>query len=655
MERPFKTRLSFRLTRNTVLLALLLGILLNLVQVGLDYTQARAAMDDEITALINISDSPASQIAYNIDARLARELLDGLLNHPAILQARISDPEGDILAEVSRATLSSDYRWLSDALFGARQRYQEDLSVPQLDDMPLGELSVTIDTYHYGTAFLNRAGYTLISGFVKSLILSIILLFIFHRILTRPILNVISALGRVEPDAPEKTRLPVPPSHNDDEIGRLVTMINHHLDTIDESLKQVRMAEARMKDYSFQLEREVDDRTREISEKNEALKRGNRALIRAKEEAMQRARGRADFLANMSHEIRTPLNGVLGMLSLTLDDELTATQRDRLELARSASESLLGLLNDILDISKVEAGKLGLEAIDFNLVRVVREAAALMEQQADRKGIGLTVAIAPGTPEWFVGDPTRIRQVVNNLLSNAVKFTDHGEVRIMLDRVGDQVRIDVLDTGIGLSVEARKRIFSPFSQGSEETTRRYGGTGLGLTLCRQLVDRMNGRITVDSEPGEGTRFTVWLPLSVSDTPDGNANAVATLPEPERPAAGRRILLVEDNRVNQVVASGMLKKLGHQVEVAENGEKALEALDHTSFDLVLMDCQMPVMDGYQAARAIRRDGRWPDLPLIAVTANVMEGDAQHCIDAGMDDYMSKPYDRDTLQRVVQRWT
>jgi len=746
--------------------------MLNIVQVTLDYFSARDSMEQEIRALIEISHSPASQIAYNIDIRLAEELLDGLLRHPATIDARIIDNNGQTMAAASQSSPDSRYRWISDLLFGDSRVFSQELVVPQLSDLPLGSLTVTIDTYHYGLLFLQRAAYTVISGLLKSLVLTAALLFIFFFVLTRPMLNVIGALSRVKAETPEKVRLPVPENHREDEIGLMVGVINQHLETIDSSLAQLRMAESAMKNYSSQLEQEVEDRTREISEKNEALQRGNRALVRAKEDAVRRARARANFLASMSHEIRTPLNGVLGMLGLALEGDLEQAQRNRLEIALNAGQSLLGLLNDILDISKVEAGKLSLENIPFSLRNLVEECATLHAQQARRKNIDVVADIDCELPESFLGDPTRTRQILNNLLSNAIKFTKLGCVRIRATRYNGNVRIDVIDTGIGMSKEGLHRIFSPFSQADSDTTRLYGGTGLGLTLCRQLVERMHGQILVDSEEDEGTHFTVNLPLPVHDEQESNPSIPAipdrlrqigvdmglpqeyphrgpiehqlrawsiplrdaarggegilmidadksdetagqlasawpgtgtivvdrdstTQPSEDRqilsmplrreqlfralcraagleqdatgsraaasgtPASASRalnLLLVEDNQVNQVVASGMLKKLGHTVTLAENGRQALEALQQSggAFDIVLMDCQMPVMDGYEATRNIRANPEWRDLPVIAVTANVMQGDRDDCLESGMNDYMTKPYNRADLESIIDRW-
>src|SRR5690554_5421356 len=629
-----------------------LGLFLNLIQITLDYFTARESMEQEIRALMEISHSPASQIAYNIDIRLADELLDGLLRHPATIDARIIDGDGQTMSAASQSSPESPYRWMSDVLFGPSRVFDEVLQVPQLADLPLGHLILTIDTYHYGIQFLGRAGNTLLIGLLKSLVLSIALLAIFYFVLTRPMVGLINALSQVKATSPEKVRLPVPENHQSDEIGTMVGIINQHLENMENSVARLRTAESTMKNYSSQLEREVDDRTREISEKNEALQRGNRALVKAKEDAVRRARARANFLASMSHEIRTPLNGVLGMLGLALESEKDPGQRNRIDIALKAGENLLGLLNDILDISKVEAGKLSLETIPFSMRELIDECTTLHRQQAEGKQIQLISETDPDLPACFLGDPTRTRQIINNLLGNAIKFTDTGSVKVRTSWTGGSLRIEVIDTGIGMSEQGLKSIFSPFSQADTGTTRLYGGTGLGLTLCRQLVEHMHGRILVDSSKGAGTHFTVILPMAVAEA-DTRPQAPEAITEQasDRPLS---ILLVEDNRVNQLVASGLLKKLGHRVDLAENGERALAALESRRYDIILMDCQMPVMDGFEATRAIRQNPEWADLPVIAVTANALQGDREHCLASGMSDYVTKPYRRDELRAIISRW-
>jgi len=774
-------RLSFKLARNTVLVALLLGMILNLFQVLLDYLNEKTALDLDIQALITISHTPASQIAYNIDSRLAEELLEGLLKHPSIIEAEIIDTDNRVLARKHRQLTNSPYRWLSDLLFDPTRNYASRLAVQQLSDVDLGNLNVVVDTYPAGTAFLKRAAFTLVSGFIKSLSLSALLLFVFYVMLTKPLLKVINAVSEVDPETPEKVRLPVPKGHQHDEIGILVESTNAHLQTIEKSLQLVRKTESRLKNYSEQLEQIVETRTRELSDKNDQMIKSNQELIIAKEEAIRRAKARANFLANMSHEIRTPFNGVLGMISLTMEEPLSDRQKRQLDVAYNSGVSLLDLLNDILDISKVEAGKLNLESISFDLRHTVEEVSSLLAHNAHAKHIDLILDIDPFFPEFVYGDPTRVRQIVSNLSGNAIKFTETGTVTIKMYQEDTFVVIKIIDSGIGISPDAMEKIFAPFAQAYSDTTRKYGGTGLGLTLCRQLVERMSGKLTVESKEGEGSCFTVKMPLEIDNTSaqkpiseqlkaktllliykKGSAlfehlikelhhwglnTKVITYPETdlleqqtlelstspdsiclvdhpeisklirnelpakniilvsgknfaenkdsqhrsffgfhlhapfsrvslekallkttgqtvsealpkshEKPKSGEghSVLLVEDNQVNQLVAKAILSKLGYKVMIAFNGQEAVDLIKINSFDAILMDCHMPIMDGYDATRVIRSELNKKDLPIIAVTANVMHGDREKCYSAGMNDYITKPYERHVLLEVLEKW-
>lgn len=524
-------------------------------------------------------------------------------------------------------------------------------------------------------------------------------------------------------------------------------------------------------------------------------------LENAKREAAAAVRSKNDFLANMSHEIRTPLNGVLGMLTLALETELTPQQHEYLEIASYSADTLLSLINDVLDYSKIEAGRLVLESIDFDLRRAVEEVTESLADHAFTKKVELTPMFSANLPEMVNGDPTRFRQIITNLVGNAIKFTEQGEVAIYLTLVEHTpyrltIRCEVRDTGIGIAPEVQARIFESFTQADSSTTREYGGTGLGLALSKQLVQLMGGQMGVGSKVGKGSTFwftlTLAPPKKVSHnlTPcvnlkglralivDDNAinrkilehnfdswgierhscksgkhalaalyQAVANekpfdfavldlmmeemdglslsyaikhnpliastrlimlsshaqrgdaqaarnvgfsayLTKPVRKATlyeaitlvmglqpehkdvlitrhtikelGRHqecsVLLVEDNLFNQKVALGMLKKLGLHTDVANHGQEAVEALQHQSYDIILMDCQMPVMDGYQATAVIRQREHNQDqrTTIIAMTANAMEGDREHCLAAGMDDYCSKPFNLEKLQELLKRW-
>jgi signal transduction histidine kinase/CheY-like chemotaxis protein/HPt (histidine-containing phosphotransfer) domain-containing protein len=384
------------------------------------------------------------------------------------------------------------------------------------------------------------------------------------------------------------------------------------------------------------------------------------ALEDAREAAVQLARAKSTFLATMSHEIRTPLNGVLGMNELLLDSGLTAEQREWAEGVRVSGRHLLSLINDVLDVSKIEAGRLTLEAVDFKLADVIEEARLMFAQPAQAKGLALLAIVAPAdavqTAQPLRGDPLRLRQVIANLIGNAVKFTAHGSVAVhagwVLDGDGQaRVRIAVQDTGIGISEEARERIFDKFAQADSSTTRRYGGTGLGLSICRELVALMDGSIAVASTPGQGSCFTVDLRL-----PLGSATAAVGVAQGAPRHMSGTVLLVEDHPVNRSVAIGMLRKLGLSWQVAENGADAVAQVRQQPFDAVLMDCQMPVMDGYRATAAIRAlpEGRGATLPIVALTANATAEDARRCREAGMDGFVAKPFTLASLAAALEPW-
>ena len=775
MDIRLTNRLSFKQTRLGVLAAFILGTLLGLVQVMVDYRSEDAAIDEAVQAQINVSLGPASRIAYNIDAELALELVNGLLQAPPIIRAEIIDNNGIALASVSRPMASSRYRFVSDALFKRRRDYSHPLYVEHTPNELLGHLVIEVDTFHQGASFLRRAGLTMLSGFILSLVLSLILMVLFYGMLTKPLVRLIQDLLNMKTEG-ERSRLPCPDGHERDEIGALVEVINRQLQSIDVNMRQKLRAEERLRKYLEELESIVESRTNELQETNAQLRRSNQDLECSREEALDMARARSAFLANMSHEIRTPINGLLGMIGLTLDSPLNNEQKQQLSIAYDSGKVLVALLNDILDLSKFEAGKLQLERIPFDLGALLEETASLLSQNAGKQDIELTCRVDPRLPGMLLGDPTRIRQIISNLLSNALKFTEQGHVALTLNlehsgSSEQRVRISVSDTGIGIADESLEAIFSPFTQADAHISRRFGGTGLGLALCRSLTDAMGGDLTVQSTLGHGSTFSVSIPLAThtqqpgfpKPTPrtvtiwnqSGNLQGAvleelltswgmtcmlidyqpaATLPamthdsdfwlldspalaqrlkavEPNKPrllicgyrallttnkalklgirqqvasppsrrrlaqaidelfglfkdtqapsktevsAAGQRLLLVEDNMVNQMVAKGMLSRLGYEVDLAEHGEIALSMLEKAPYSLVLMDCNMRVMDGYEASRRIRADPRWKDLPIIALTANALHEDRQRCQDAGMSDYLAKPFKREDLQAILQRW-
>jgi signal transduction histidine kinase/ActR/RegA family two-component response regulator len=421
---------------------------------------------------------------------------------------------------------------------------------------------------------------------------------------------------------------------------------------------------------SLVLARAALARAKELETLNKQLAALNQELSAARDQALEGSRLKSEFVANISHELRTPLSAVIGMNSLLLNTKLDEKQKQYAALAKDSAQSLLGIINDILDFSKIEAGRLEIQTVKFSLNSVLKEVCDVLAPVVQAKGLTLAAVADPELgDESISADPTRLRQILLNLTGNAAKFTSSGQILIRVAKTLDErgvprARFSVIDTGIGISNEAQTRLFRPFVQADGSTTRRFGGTGLGLSISKHLVELMGGQISVESTEGKGSTFSFDLPF----LPNAENKSTAAEPLAERPSLSEltpaelgpvscSVLVAEDSLVLQVMVRQLLEKLGCEVEIVSNGKEAIAALSNKSYNLVLMDWQMPEMDGLEATRLIRTMEKQTGkhVPIIAMTANAMQGDKNRCLEAGMNGYLSKPFKIEDLKSIIKEYT
>ncbi|TNE53938.1 MAG: response regulator [Bacteroidetes bacterium] len=631
--------------------ALAVVLLITGTFVYVNFHDMRTTRVEGLNSLTSVlATNSASTLVFN-DDETAKSILNDLKQKKDILAAEIIDGKGQTFAYFSREKNFAPLRFVGQHQAQAHLFDENILFVSKeirFDGERIGFVVLKAQTNDLNTFFLKRiniAGIVAIIGIVLAFVLASTL----QKYISRPIYGLLNVMNEVKNTSNYKIRVK---PESQDEIGNLSRVFNQMLNEIEKKDEMLLHS-------NTTLQEKVQERTKELEENNRELIEKNAEIVEAKEQAERSRAVKESFLANMSHEIRTPLNAILGFQQLLKETELSDDQMEYVNAIDFAGNNLLTLVNDILDLSKIESGKLRFEESNFSLKRQVEQVMELLQKRARDKGLRLHVSGDDRIPDHVIGDSTRFNQILLNLVGNAIKFTEKGSVNVIyrlqsMDGEFVKCKFEVHDTGIGIAPDKISKIFDRFTQGGNETTRLYGGTGLGLTIAKILVEEFGGKLDVQSEQGKGSVFQFTIAFKKSQ---GDEHVVS--PEREEKTGNSRkklkILLAEDVVINQRLMSRMAQSWGYDLDIAPNGKQAISRLIQSDYDIVLMDIQMPEMNGFEATKVIREfeDEDKRQVPIIALTAHASNAEADRCIEAGMNAYVSKPFDQKHLLSLIRK--